>query len=78
MIVYDDPETTASFIKEKLKDHPEDSFLWLYLAVSDYKMGKKDDALLEVQKSFKLYPSQESQYVYKQIMNNQPVDLISD
>src|SRR4030042_1391558 len=78
MLVHDTPEETTSFIKEELKNNPDDSVLWLYLAVEDYKIGKKDEALLEVQKSYDIYPSNEAQYIYQQIMNNQPINIISN
>jgi tetratricopeptide (TPR) repeat protein len=75
MLVQNSPEETAMFIKQELQNHSDDPVLWLYLAVEDYKLGKRDEALSEVQKSFNLYPSNESRYVYQQILNNQPIKL---
>jgi tetratricopeptide (TPR) repeat protein len=77
MLVNYKPQETAIFIQKELKKHPNDPVLWLYLSVEDYKLGKISNALDEVQKSYKLFPSQEARYVFQQITNNKPIKLIN-
>ena len=77
MVINNNPESTVYFLKKFLTKYPNDAMAWLYLSIENYKLGRKDDALLYVRKSYEIYPSQESAYVYEKIKNNQPVNLIN-
>jgi protein O-mannosyl-transferase len=78
MSLYDDPQTAKSFINKYLKYFPNDPVLWLYLSVADYRLGSISEALSEIEKSYNLQPSQEAQYVFQKITNNEPIELIND
>lgn len=70
------PEKTELFIKESLNDYPNSSYLWMYLAVIEYKLQRQEEALVVVKKAKTLDPNnQQINYVYNQIVNNQQIEF---
>lgn len=60
----------AKFSTNALLKHPDDYPLWLILAISDYKLGKTDDALKAVQKSISIFPGPDNQNFYNFLIQN--------
>lgn len=49
--------------EESLKKLPNNSNLWLSLAIAEYQLGNKDEALLAARYSFMLSPNEQNYYV---------------
>jgi len=74
LTAYGDPKSTIPFLKQVLSKYPNDSMTWVYLAIEEYKIGNRNEALQAVRKSSDIQLSPESKYVYFHIINNQPID----
>ncbi len=68
-------EAAKKVINRGLIDYPNYGKLWMYLAVSEYKLQNKLKALEIATKAYQMIPSPESQYVLTQISTNQEVKL---
>jgi protein O-mannosyl-transferase len=56
-----------------VKDYPEAAKLWLLLAVSEYGLKDRQNAMIAVEKAYTLNPDQQTTYVRTQILNNAPI-----
>ncbi len=71
-------ESTSSAqlsIQNSLKKLPNNPKLWLLLALADYQLGKKDEALMAAKNSYLLQPTQQSYYVISRLEQNQPLQF---
>lgn len=70
---YRDNKTTgeAKLILEKgVKKYPDKQDLWLLLAIADYRLGDKENALKSVKKAQKIADNDEINEIYNRIINN--------
>lgn len=72
---HEPPEQAKEFITNSLKKLPNNPKLWLYLSLTDYKLGNKQDALLEARQSYLISPSQDSYLIYTRLKQGLPLDL---
>lgn len=74
-MVYGDADENIKFIQEALKKFPQNSRLWLYLAILQYQRGNKEDAKTAIALANHYNDTKETQYIYSLIMNDKPLDL---
>jgi tetratricopeptide (TPR) repeat protein len=58
-----------------LRNYPDSVQLWFLLAISEYKLHNRDEALFAAKKVEVLYPAAETQTLYSMIYNDQPMEL---
>jgi len=75
LFLYDDPEDAKTLIQKGLVARPDDMNLLMYLALAEYKLGDKQNALATAQKTYSLYPNANTQYMLNQIRNNLSLQL---
>lgn len=63
------------FLEEGIKIFPQNSTLWLYLAIADYKQNLNSEALVAAKQAFELQPNQNTQSVYYNLKNNMPLKI---
>jgi len=73
LLIDNDPQDAETFINKGLFQKPKNMQLLIYLEIAEYKSGNKKTALVLAQKTFSLYPNYQTQYVLKQIIQNQPI-----
>lgn len=56
-------------------DYPEDANVWIILAVSEYNLNEKKNALVAAEKAKSIYLDEHTNYIYNQIVNNQPIQI---
>jgi len=71
----DSPEKSVKFIKEALQLYPNSVNLWFDLAVSENRLGNKAEALNAAGKMKQLLPTDQTNYYYNQILNNEKIQL---
>ena len=69
-MVNDDPNTVKKYLQEALQDYPNHVFFLQLLAIAEYKIGDRDEALAVAKKAHTLFPNQDTLYIYTQIVNN--------
>lgn len=77
------PKKARDFIKTSLQRLPLNGRLWFLLAVSDYKLGQKDEtkvslsdeALLAARQAYILLPTQETYSLYQALQSGQQINL---
>lgn len=69
------PENTIAFTEKSLKILPNNATLWFTLAVSEYKLGNKDKALLAAKNAYFLNQNQQNLYIYSRLSQNLPLDF---
>ena len=73
---YGDWSGARNYAKQGLRDYPDSSDLWVYLALADYNLHDQKDALVAAGKARQLLSGGETEYIYNQIINNQPINLV--
>lgn len=71
----ENPREARDFCKKSLNALPLNSRLWFILSLSDYKLGKKDEALLAARQAYILSPTQETYTLYTTLEQGQPLNL---
>jgi protein O-mannosyl-transferase len=66
-------EQARAFIKTVLPEYPAEDILWGDLAISEYKLGNKKEALVAAEKAKNLLQNAATNYIYNQILNNKPI-----
>ena len=76
-LVYGDPEKNINTLKNfYLKKRPNDSKLWLYLAILEYKFGNKSNSINAIKNAYTLNSGDlQIISVYNAILNNKPVEI---
>lgn len=69
------PENIITFTENSLKVLPNNSTLWFVLAVSEYKLGNKDKALIAAKNAYLLNQNQQNLYIYSRLSQNLPLDF---
>jgi protein O-mannosyl-transferase len=68
-------EQARTYAKTILPRYPLEGELWGCLAISEYELHNKEGALVAAEKAKILRQSNETNYIYNQILNNQPIEL---
>lgn len=66
-------EEALEFMESSLKKQPNNAQLWLNLALLEYEIGNRGEALIAVRKAYDLSPTVDGEYVLRQIEKNQPI-----
>jgi tetratricopeptide (TPR) repeat protein len=66
---------TIHITKLGLSEYPTSWNLWVYLAVSEYKANNQQEALNAAYKAKELSTNDQTNYVYLQIKEKQPIKL---
>lgn len=69
------PKEARKFTQDSLKILPQNPTLWFILALSDYKLNLKDEALLAAKNAYILAPSEQTDYVVTKIQAGQPINF---
>ncbi len=69
------PDEAKKFAEDSLKILPQNSTLWLVLALSDYKLNLKDDALIAAKNAYLLSPSEQTYYIVTRLQSGLPIDF---
>jgi len=69
------PKEAKKFTEDSLKILPQNPILWLILALSDYRLNIKDEALSAAKNAYILAPSDQTYYVVTKIQAGQPIDF---
>jgi hypothetical protein len=72
-----DQNKAKDFLENSLKIFPQDGELWFYLALVDYKMGLKQNALQDATKAYELFPNQNTEILYSRLNQNLPININS-
>jgi protein O-mannosyl-transferase len=70
-----DPNQSILFIKDAVNKFPQDSRLWLFLSILEYKNNYPGDAKMAISQAYKLDPNQPNKNVYEAIINNKFLNL---
>jgi tetratricopeptide (TPR) repeat protein len=73
---YGDWSGAKTYAKQGLRDYPDSSSLWIYLALANHSLHSPKDALIAAGKARQLLPGGETDYIYNQILNNQSINFI--
>lgn len=71
----DDPAGAKEFAQNALKKLPQNGKLWLNLALSDYKLNNRQEALQAAENAYRFSPNDQTVYVYYQLSNNLPLEF---
>ncbi len=69
------PNDALLFIETLLRKYPKSGKLWADLAMNEYKLHNQKAALNAAFKAKVLTPDDNINYIYSQILNNQPINL---
>jgi tetratricopeptide (TPR) repeat protein len=75
LFLHDKPEVTRDFVKKAIKIYPNEGTYWSYLAVSEYRLNNKQEALVAAKKAKKLIPNQTTAALYNIILQNKPLTI---
>lgn len=75
LLFHDTPQNAQVFSKKAVKTFPYNSNSWLFLAVAEYKLGNKQEALEAAHRSYSLSPNEDNHYVYFSLIQNLPIEL---
>lgn len=75
LIFYNNPAVAEDFIQQAIRDYPDASGLWYFLALSRDRLNDKQGALDAAQKAYELNPTQANLYIYNHLLYNQPFHL---
>lgn len=70
-----DPVEAEAFIRNKLDKYPQLWKLWMDLAIAEYKLSKRDEALQAAKQAYSLAQNGETAYLYNQISKNLPLKI---
>jgi tetratricopeptide (TPR) repeat protein len=77
LLLYDGKSNEAKYYIEKgLKDYPDSAYLLMNLALAEYDLHNQKDALVAAGKAKQLLQNGEINYIYNQILNNQPINFV--
>lgn len=75
LLFHKDPKEAKEFIEESLKYLPYNSKLWFFLALSEYKLDNKQNALEAAKNAYQLSTNQQTYYIYSRLLQNQPLEF---
>src|SRR6266704_496483 len=76
MLITEKSNLTRQLYLNALKVYPQDTLLWMYLAIFDDRLGDNADAQIEITKAVSLDTGEVPQSIYENIMGNRSFRLI--
>src|SRR5215469_1328879 len=70
LVFFGNPQVAVTFIQDALNDYPDDSDLWFFLALAEYKAHNQQAALEDATKAYQLSPNQQDAFIYSHIQSN--------
>jgi protein O-mannosyl-transferase len=70
-----DPQKAKEFTEKSLQKLPNNSLLWLNLAISEYKLGNNNEALEASKNAYYLNPNNQTGYIYSQLSQGKELKL---
>lgn len=74
-LLLNNPQEAKGFAEWGMKTYPNDGSLLLFKAIAEYNMGDRDTALKDAEKANTILNNQNSNYIFTQISNKQPINL---
>lgn len=75
LLLHESTQEAKIFTEDALKKLPQNSKLWVILAVSNYLIGEKEASLKAATNAYTLSPNQQTYYLYNNLLNNLPLEL---
>lgn len=75
MVQENDPRTTIDLLNKFAEKYPKNDIPWQLLAIQEYRLGNKTDALIAINKANFISPSANTTYIYESIINNRPISI---
>lgn len=75
LLFHESTESAKIAAENSLKKLPNNSRLWLILAIAQYQLGDKEQALISAKNSYYLQPSQEAYYMVSRLSQNLPIEF---
>jgi tetratricopeptide (TPR) repeat protein len=69
------PEKSLDFIKSAIKIYPTIENLWIDLAVAEYRLNNREEALKAAKRALEIRSDPQIQYLYEQIASNKEIEL---
>lgn len=70
LLFYEKNPLSTGLLEESVRDYPDSSALWSYLAIAYYMQHDNKSALKAAARAYELNPSTENRYAHTQIKNN--------
>lgn len=67
-----------AYLEKTLDDYPDDVFFLQLMAIAQERLGRHADALVTAKKAYDFSPSQDTYYIYNQILNGLPIKIGGD
>lgn len=71
-------QTAKDFILKVQPLYPKKADFWAYLAIAEYKLGNKDEALKAAKKAYSINPTSNYKEITSLIEKNQPINITND
>lgn len=71
----DNPQEAKKFTEDSLRILPQNPTLWLILALSDYKLNIKNEALSAAENAYKLAPSEQIYHLITKMELGEPINF---
>jgi len=72
---YGDTKEAVRITKMGIDDYPDSSDLWILLAISEYKLKNQNSALKAAEKAYSIQKTDQTTYLYRQLLNSQPLSI---
>jgi tetratricopeptide (TPR) repeat protein len=72
---FDSPSVAKKYVTQGLAEYPKEKYLWILLALDEYKMKNKLAALSALKQADASYPDQNVRYLYLQISMDKPITV---
>lgn len=74
-LLYKEPQSAQVYIQRSLQYFPNSAQLWLLDAIVKEKLGKHDEAIKSIKKSYDLSPSNYSYEIYTTLLENKTINI---
>lgn len=74
LLVHDTPEKTAAFTKDAVQKFPTDGTLWFFYALSENKLGNKEEAFIAARQAATYFPNAQTYRFYQLLEQDKKVE----
>ncbi|HEX7041671.1 MAG TPA: tetratricopeptide repeat protein [Patescibacteria group bacterium] len=75
LLLHESPEVSKALLIKAVKRYPNNGTYWAYLALSEYSLGNKKEALYAALKAKDLLPNPTTLKLYSRIHDDLPIDI---
>ena len=75
LILHEDPEVNAVFLKRAVKEYTANSTFWAFYAITEYNLGNKPEALAFAKNAYGLNPNNSTNQLLQNIKANKAAQL---